>query len=127
MLFLQAFFAGTVQLDRVNRSHGATDKKARSGNGRCLPTNLPPKLQRQNCGEAAHHTLQREITELIDLNQTGFLKGRTIAENFIYAAEMLQLCHKRKVPTLVLKLDFAKALDTVGLFGTAYGPASEQF
>lgn len=57
--------------------------------------------------------LQREITELIDMNQTGFLKGRTIAENFVYAAEMLQLCHRRKVPTLVLKLDFAKAFDTV--------------
>jgi hypothetical protein len=27
--------------------------------------------------------LQREISELIDLDQTGFLKGRTIAENFV--------------------------------------------
>ena len=50
---------------------------------------------------------------MIDLDQTGFLKGRTIAENFVYAAELLQVCHKRAVPTLVLKLDFAKAFDTV--------------
>jgi hypothetical protein len=50
---------------------------------------------------------------LIDLDQTGFLKGRAIAENFVYAAELLQVCHKWKVPTLVLKLDFAKAFDTV--------------
>ena len=57
--------------------------------------------------------MQKEVAGLIDLNQTGFLKGRTIAENFVYAAEMLQLCHKRKVPTLVLKLNFAKAFDTV--------------
>jgi len=27
--------------------------------------------------------------------------------------ELVQCCHKRKVPTLVLKLDFAKAFDTV--------------
>ena len=31
--------------------------------------------------------LQREIGNLIDLNQTGFLKGRPIAESFVYAAE----------------------------------------
>ena len=61
--------------------------------------------------------LQQEISALIDLNQTGFLKGRTIAENFVYAAELLQVCHKRKVPTLVLKLDFAKAFDTVNWQG----------
>ena len=61
--------------------------------------------------------LQQEISALIDLNQTGFLKGRTIAETFVYAAELLQVCHKHKVLTLVLKLDFAKAFDTVNWQG----------
>ncbi|WVZ62021.1 hypothetical protein U9M48_011816 [Paspalum notatum var. saurae] len=46
-------------------------------------------------------------------DQTGFLRGRSIAENFVYAMELVQCCHKRKMPTLVLKLDFAKAFDTV--------------
>ena len=27
--------------------------------------------------------------------------------------ELVQCCHKRKLPTLVLKLDFAKAFDSV--------------
>jgi len=57
--------------------------------------------------------LQRELHHLIDLDQTGFLQGRSISESFIYAMELTQCCHKRKVPTLVLKLDFAKAFDTV--------------
>ena len=57
--------------------------------------------------------LQKEITAMIDLDQTGFLKGRSIAENFVYAMELVQVCNKRKVPTIVLKLDFAKAFDTV--------------
>jgi len=76
----------------------------------------------QNCsvkiaGKLLTTRLQREIQALIDLDQTGFLKGRTIAENFVYAAELLQLCHKKSVPTLVLKLDFAKAFDTVNWQG----------
>ena len=50
---------------------------------------------------------------MIDLDQTSFLKGRSISENFVYAMELVQVCHKRKVPTIVLKLDFAKAFDTV--------------
>lgn len=57
--------------------------------------------------------LQREISPLIDLDQTGFLKGRSISENFVYATELLQACYNRKVPTIVIKLDFAKAFDTV--------------
>jgi retron-type reverse transcriptase len=56
--------------------------------------------------------LQKEISALIDLNQTGFLKGRTISRNFVYAIELVQVCFK-KTPTLVLKLDFAKAFDIV--------------
>jgi hypothetical protein len=63
--------------------------------------------------------LQKEISALIDLNQTGFLQGRSISETFVFVAELVQVCYKRKLPTLVLKLDFAKAFDTVnweGLF-----------
>lgn len=61
--------------------------------------------------------LQRQIDALIDLNQTGFIRGRSISEGFVYAAELVQVCHKRKIPTLVLKLDFAKAFDTVNWDG----------
>ena len=61
--------------------------------------------------------LQKEIGDLIDLNQTGFLKGRSIADTFVYAAEVVQACHKRKLSALVIKLDFAKAFDTVSWVG----------
>jgi hypothetical protein len=72
----------------------------------------------QNCsvkiaGKLLTTRLQQQISKLIDSNQTGFLKGHTISENFVFAAELVQVCYKRKVPTLVLKLDFAKAFDTV--------------
>lgn len=49
----------------------------------------------------------------MNLDQTGFIQGRSITENFILATELVQVCHKRKISTLVLKLDFAKAFDSV--------------
>jgi len=72
----------------------------------------------QNCSikilaKALTRRLQKEIRKLIDLNQSGFLKGRSISETFVFAAELVQTCKKRKLPALVLKLDFAKAFNTV--------------
>lgn len=46
----------------------------------------------------------------------------------MFAAELVQVCHKRKLPTLVLKLDFAKAFDTVnwdGLFSILHARGFE--
>jgi len=53
----------------------------------------------------------------IDLNQTGFINGRSISDTFVYAVELVQVCHKRRRPAIVLKLDFAKAFDTVNWDG----------
>ena len=52
-------------------------------------------------------------TIIIDVDQTGFIHGRSIAENFVYAADLLSCCYKRTIPTAVLKLDFKKAFDSV--------------
>jgi len=64
-------------------------------------------------GKILTSRLQAHIPKLIDLDQTGFIKGRSISENFIYAMELVQHCHKQRLSTLVLKLDFAKAFDSV--------------
>jgi hypothetical protein len=57
--------------------------------------------------------LQLQICSLIDENQSGFMHGRSISENFVFATEIVQCCHKRKVPAVVLTLDFAKAFDSI--------------
>nr|XP_020185877.1 uncharacterized protein LOC109771591 [Aegilops tauschii subsp. strangulata] len=57
--------------------------------------------------------LQKQIGGIIDVDQSGFLAGRSISENFVYAAEVIQCCHKRGAPALVFKLDFTKAFDSV--------------
>ncbi|KAE8779478.1 retrotransposon protein [Hordeum vulgare] len=56
--------------------------------------------------------LQPKVTGLPDLDQ-GFIEGRPIVENLFYASEIIQVCQKRKAPTLMVKLDFAKAFDSV--------------
>jgi hypothetical protein len=39
--------------------------------------------------------------------------GRNISENFVHASEIVQCCHKRKVPSVVLKLDLSKTFDSI--------------
>lgn len=56
--------------------------------------------------------LQRQIARLIDPDQTGFIKGSSIFEIFVCVVELVQCCRRRRAPTIVIKLDFAKAFDS---------------
>jgi hypothetical protein len=57
--------------------------------------------------------LQPKIKSLVDEMQSGFLKGRSITENFSIAIEMIQCCNRLKRPIIILKLDFQKAFDSI--------------
>ncbi|CAN6209153.1 unnamed protein product [Urochloa humidicola] len=112
--FAAAFHSEQAELERLNRSYIVMLPKrpAAVKVGDYRPICL------QNCSlkivaKMLTSRLQLEIPALIDVDQTGFLKGRSISENFVYALELVQCCNKRKIPTLVLKLDFAKAFDSV--------------
>jgi hypothetical protein len=45
--------------------------------------------------------------------QSGFIKDRSIVENFAAAIEMIQSANKMRKPLIVLKLDFQKAFDSM--------------
>ena len=114
MSFVDAFAAGTVDLERVNRAYIVLLPKKP---GATAPGDHRP-ICLQNCSlkiiaKILTSRLQVQIPKLIDMDQTGFIKGCSISENFIYALELVQHCHKQRLPTLVLKLDFAKAFDSV--------------
>ncbi|CAD6334964.1 unnamed protein product [Miscanthus lutarioriparius] len=114
MAFLQAFQQRQVQLGRINRSYMVLIPKKPGA----VAMDAFRPICLQNCSikilsKMLTRRLQKEIGNLIDLHQTGFLKGRSISETFVFAAELIQTCNKRRLPTLVLKLDFAKAFDTV--------------
>lgn len=57
--------------------------------------------------------LKAHIPLLMHADQTGFLSGRNISENFLYAADILHYCAKKKAPSLIIKLNFRKAVDSV--------------
>jgi mannosylglycoprotein endo-beta-mannosidase len=49
----------------------------------------------------------------VSRNQSTFIKGRSIQENFLYVKNVISDSHVKKSPTSLLKLDLAKAFDLV--------------
>ncbi|KAJ3700403.1 hypothetical protein LUZ61_004108 [Rhynchospora tenuis] len=57
--------------------------------------------------------LQPYMDALVSPLQTAFTKGRSIMESFMVAREFLSFYHKNKLPAILLKVDFAKAFDSL--------------
>lgn len=108
------FYEEKLDLDGINRA--VLVLLPQKEGARTADSYRPISLQ--NCPikmftKVMTNRLQPRITSLVDDDQTGFIKGRCISENFVYAPELLSCCYKRKAPTLVMKLDFRKAFDSV--------------
>jgi hypothetical protein len=50
---------------------------------------------------------------MISSSQSAFVKKRSIHDNFILIQSIIKEFHRKKIPTLFLKLDIAKAFDSV--------------
>jgi Reverse transcriptase (RNA-dependent DNA polymerase) len=57
--------------------------------------------------------LSRTLSHLISKNQTAFIHGRKITETFLLARQSLTHLHKNKIPSVLIKIDFKKAFDTI--------------
>jgi hypothetical protein len=57
--------------------------------------------------------LQKFILKIVHRNQYGFLKGRSIQDCLAWAFEYIHQCQASGHPCFLLKLDFAKAFDTI--------------
>ncbi|KAJ3701224.1 hypothetical protein LUZ61_004929 [Rhynchospora tenuis] len=57
--------------------------------------------------------LQPFMPDLVSPFQTAFTKGRSVMESFMIAREFLSYYHKRKIPAILYKVDFAKAFDSI--------------
>lgn len=118
MELMAAFHCGGAQLERINHSHMVLIPKKPGA----VDVDAFRPIYLQNCSlkilsKVLTRRLQDDIPNLIDLRQMGFIKGRSISDTFVYAADLVQVCHKRKMPAVVLKLDFAKAFETVNWDG----------
>jgi hypothetical protein len=109
-----SFYDGTIDLAHINRAFLVLLPKVDASTH---PSQFRP-ISLQNCVMKAitkvlTTRLQAAIQTLVDADQTGFLSGRRISENIVYAADLLRCCHSRKAPTIVFKIDFRKAFDSV--------------
>ena len=59
--------------------------------------------------------LQSVLPEIIDEDQTGFMKGRNIMENIRRVIEFVGFSKERKLNNILLSLDFEKCFDSVRL------------
>ena len=57
--------------------------------------------------------LQKVILKIIHKNQYGFLKGRSIQDCLAWAFEYIHQCQSSGRACCILKLDFAKAFDSI--------------
>ena len=57
--------------------------------------------------------LSSDLDTLVSRAQSAVIKRRSIHDNFLYTQNIIRELHRAGKPTLFLKLDIAKAFDTV--------------
>jgi mannosylglycoprotein endo-beta-mannosidase len=57
--------------------------------------------------------LSSELNRLVSRAQSAFIKKRSIHDNFVYTQNLIRALHRQQQPGIFLKLDLAKAFDSV--------------
>ena len=57
--------------------------------------------------------MKRVLPDIINSDQTGFLKGRAIGENVRLLNSVISYAEQQNVPGMILFIDFEKAFDTL--------------
>lgn len=76
------------------------------------PINLVPSFAKMVTKILAAQ-LAPKLNLIVAPNQSAFILGRCIHENFTLVQHMAKYLHSKKEPRILLKLDITKAFDTV--------------
>ena len=57
--------------------------------------------------------MKRVLPDIVNTDQTGFLKGRSIGENVRLLNSVISYAKQQKVPGMLLFIDFEKAFDAL--------------
>jgi hypothetical protein len=57
--------------------------------------------------------LAGHLQQMVSPNQSAFIKGRFIQDNFMLVQQTARVVHQQKLPRFLLKLDISKAFDSV--------------
>jgi hypothetical protein len=57
--------------------------------------------------------LAPHLNSMVATNQSAFIRGRCIHDNFMLVQQTIKVLHHRKISSLFLKLDISKAFDSV--------------
>ncbi|XP_073360263.1 uncharacterized protein [Aegilops tauschii subsp. strangulata] len=74
----------------------------------CLVHNIP-----KIASKLLATSLCRRMPELVNVNQSAFIKGHSIHDNFLLVRQMARRLHKSKTKGVLLKLDISKAFDSL--------------
>jgi hypothetical protein len=121
--FFKQFFQGKLNLEAINRSYMILSRKKEndSSPGSYIPISFI------NCtvkwiNKVLAARLQPAIELLVDEDQSSCFK--TTRCIVMYAMDLVQTCRKRKMKTMILKLDLSKVFDRVSwdaLFSIMHG------